>query len=236
MPRRAAAPATEGGSGGSLPSTSPSPEGARGRGGRGSGPTGRVAHSGTGGMASLTDSEVGSTATDGARSPSSQRAPQIGSSTASSASNSDASRAYQLSSCGPVRASRGPNEPVMNSASCARVNATYSNRQCSCIALALSAASAVATGPTFSSLVRPGSGTTRALAPGISSESTRSPAPSGLIAASARMTIGASNPLDPCTVITRTWSPPSPASRFSSPSPASNQRMKPCRLAVCAAA
>lgn len=58
------------------------------------------------------------------------------------------------------------------------------------------------------------------------------PAPGGAPVASARITIGAWSPFDPWAVITRTWLPPSPASRFSSPSPASNQRMKPCRLAA----
>ena len=44
----------------------------------------------------------------------------------------------------------------------------------------------------------------------------------GLPVASARITIGACRPFEPCTVITRTRFSPAPASRLSSPSPASN--------------
>ena len=58
---------------------------------------------------------------------------------------------------------------------------------------------------------------------------------SGLPVASARITIGACRPFEPCTVMTLTRFSGPPASRFSSPSPASNQRMKPCRLGVLAA-
>ena len=54
--------------------------------------------------------------------------------------------------------------------------------------------------------------------------------PSGRAPVSGRMTTGASSPLAPCTVITRTWSAPSSTRRFTSTASRSIQARKPLRL------
>ena len=122
VPLRAASAACVGGRGGLLPSTSPRPDGASGRGGRGSGPTGLTAHAGSSVTGSAAD-----TLSSGASlvsSPHSQREPHR-SSASGSLPKRGFSRAYQLSSCAwPRFTSRGPSEPPMNSASSALVMAT----------------------------------------------------------------------------------------------------------------
>ena len=53
---------------------------------------------------------------------------------------------------------------------------------------------------------------------------------SWVTAVSGRMTIGASSPLAPCTVITRTWSAPSSLRRLTVTMSRSNQARKPASV------